>query len=89
MSKMRKCEEYNRPLGDGSGGYQSEKTCKGNCGDRMPPKPSGLEYDKPKNPFQEWMYEQGYRKSNIWYNNDNSIVSGRDLLDKKNEFDGL
>jgi RNA polymerase subunit RPABC4/transcription elongation factor Spt4 len=36
---MKVCEECKRPLGDGSGGYQSYKTCKGNCKDSMPPAP--------------------------------------------------
>lgn len=89
---MKNCKECNRPLGDGSGGFQSDKTCKGNCQANMPPAPpapSSIEYDKPKNPFQEWMYQQGYRKFNIWYNTDGFIVSGRELLEKKNEFDNL
>ena len=36
---MKICNECKRPLGDGSDGYQSYKTCKGNCKDRMPPSP--------------------------------------------------
>ena len=36
---MKKCEDCKRPLGDGTGGYQSDKTCKGNCKNRMPSAP--------------------------------------------------
>lgn len=34
------CKYCNRPLGDGTGGYQSDKTCKGNCNKiPLPPPP--------------------------------------------------
>ena len=36
---MKNCKDCNRPLGDGSGGYQSDKTCRGNCIKKMPPPP--------------------------------------------------
>ena len=37
---MKNCEQCKRPLGDGSGGFQSDKTCRGNCIKNMPPPPS-------------------------------------------------
>lgn len=44
------------------------------------------ESDEPKNPFQIWMYGQGYVKNTIWYK-DGKVLSGRELVDKKKEFD--
>ena len=36
---MKICEYCKRPLGDGTGGYQTEKTCRGNCKTNIPPPP--------------------------------------------------
>jgi hypothetical protein len=33
------CNYCNRPLGDGTGGYQTDKTCKGDCMKNIPPPP--------------------------------------------------